>query len=283
MEENTKMLRCLSVMAAVLLISYLHAEEVPQRSLDRVDNKSLAQKIFDAERSSIASFAKSQPIVESYIQSLDPERSAEPTIDDAYFLGRVSLDADSSHQKHLQTLAFGSNAHGRGISGEHGDRWPLYPDGYVAMLFVDVTDFDKETYELTYEGTEILNGTACLQVAVRPRDAKLSGRFVGEIWVDRRTFHIARIAGTFSPKNPSFFARYLNAGGISDIGLYFRFDSWRQEVAPGVWLPSSAYFDEKRMWNSGRLTTSFSSPGLHLGLALSNDSTDRRKIIQQST
>jgi hypothetical protein len=75
MEKNTKMLRCLSVMAAVLLISYLHAEEVPQRSLDRVDNKSLAQKIFDAEQSSIASFAKSQPIVESYIQSLDHERS----------------------------------------------------------------------------------------------------------------------------------------------------------------------------------------------------------------
>lgn len=66
----------------------------------------LAQKIFDGERRTMAAFSKSQPVVESYIQSLDPERVPEPVVDDAYFLGRVSLNGDSVRQKQLLELAF---------------------------------------------------------------------------------------------------------------------------------------------------------------------------------
>jgi hypothetical protein len=69
------------------------------------------------------------------------------------------------------------------------------------------------------------------------------------------------MVGTFSPKRLGFLSKYLNASGISRLGLYFHFESWRQEVSPGVWLPSYTYFDEQRTWNVGRLTTSFQLRG----------------------
>jgi hypothetical protein len=54
-----------------------------------LSSKQLAQRIFTGEQISIAQFSKREPIVESYVQSLDPEVSPEAVVDDAYFLGRV--------------------------------------------------------------------------------------------------------------------------------------------------------------------------------------------------
>jgi hypothetical protein len=95
------------------------------------------------------------------------------------------------------------------------------------MLFVDITDFDKDHYQLTYKQTDTLGDEQCLQVSVRPLDPKASGRFLGDIWVDSTSFRIVRIVGTFSPKPLGFLSKYLNASGISRLGLYFHFESWR--------------------------------------------------------
>jgi hypothetical protein len=216
---------------------------------DNIDVTHLSQKIFDAEQRTLATFAKSEPIVESYIQSLNPEVVPELVVDDAYFLGRVSLNGDSPRQRRLQRLAFGSDERSQRIRVNSGKTWSLHPDGYVSMLFVNLTSFDRDTFVLKYEGSDVLNGAQCIRVAVQPRDAKARGLFAGDIWVDRRTFRIVRISGAFSPQRLSTLRKYLNVTGISNIGLYFHFDSWRQEVSPGVWLPSYTYFDDSRFWN----------------------------------
>jgi hypothetical protein len=222
-----------------------------------LSSKQLAQRIFTGEQISIAQFSKREPIVESYVQSLDPEVSPEAVVDDAYFLGRVSLNPDAPHQGRVQPFAFGASERSRHIRVNTGDRWPLYPDGYVDMLFVDISDFDKDHYDLTYQGDQALGDKEYLRMAVQPLDGKVSGRFVGNIWVDITSFRIVRIVGTFSPKRLSPFSKYFNASGISRLGLYFHFDCWRQEVSPGAWVPASTSFDEQRMWNAGDLTTSF--------------------------
>jgi hypothetical protein len=233
------------------------------RTSENIDPQDLAQKIFDGERRTMAAFSKSQPIVESYIQSLDPERVPEPVVDDAYFLGRVSLNGDSVRQRQLQELAFGLDEGSKQIRMNTRTSWSLHPDAYVSMLFVDLTDFDKDIYGLMSKGTEKVNGTECLRVAVHPIDTKVSGQFIGDIWVDRRTFRIVRISGAFSPQRLSTIRKYFNVAGISRIGFYFHFDSWRQEVSPGIWMPSYTYFDDSRIWNktkkefNGKLETSF--------------------------
>ena len=46
-------------------------------------------RIFRSERNTVSQFVKFRPMVEAYLQSLDPEQVPEPTIDDAYFLRQV--------------------------------------------------------------------------------------------------------------------------------------------------------------------------------------------------
>ncbi|MGC2195994.1 MAG: M48 family metalloprotease [Terriglobales bacterium] len=249
------------ILITLLFASWTQLQAVPVAQTEAEaaawSNLQLARRIFAGEQMTIAQVSKREPIMESYVQSLDPEQHPESVLDDAYFLGRVALDVDSARLGRLQRLAFGASENSRRIRVNTGDRWPLYPEGYVDMLFVDLGDFDKDHYQLSYQGADTLAGKKCLRVRVHPLDPKTSGRFVGEIWVDSASFRIVRIAGTFSPKRLGFFSKYFNASGISRLGLYFHFESWRQEVSPGVWLPSYTYFDEQRMWNTGRLTTSF--------------------------
>ncbi len=217
----------------------------------------LAQRIFAAERRTIADISKREPLFETYLQSLDPEARGTTVLDDAYFLGRLALNVDSTKVVRLQTLAFGAKRQSHRIRVNTGDYWPLYPDGYVDMLFVDLGGFDEDNYVLTYKNVDFVGDEMCLRIAVRPRDPTSSGRFSGEIWVQSTSFRITRIAGTFSPKKPGVLSTYFNPGGISRLGLYLHFESWRQQVSPGVWVPSYTYFDEQRMWNEDRLTTSF--------------------------
>jgi hypothetical protein len=217
----------------------------------------LSRRIFDVERETIAQFAKSSPIVETYIQSLDPEVTPAAVIDDAYFLTRISLDADRERAKLHQQFAFGGTLRDRQIRVNTRDSWSLKPEGYVDMSFVDLTDFDDDTYILTYTQDTRLNHVDCLLIAVTPRYPESSGQFVGNIWAEKGGLHIVRIEGSFTPRRLGRFVNYLNLSGMSTLGIYFHFDSRRQEVSPGIWMPSFTYFEDKRLWNQTKLNTSY--------------------------
>ena len=253
--------KILSILITLLVASCVQAQDILITGSDiegtRWTSEKLAERIFNGEQMTIAQVSKRGPMVETYVQSLDPEKTPEGLIDDAYFLGRTTLDPDSRQRGRLQLLTAEMKEGAPQILVNTGDRWPLYPDGYVEMLFADVADFDSDHYSLRYAGTESLGEKMFLRVEVRPLDPKKSGRFLGDIWVDSTSLRIARIAGTFSPKRLGFASKYLNASGISQLGLYFHFESWRQEVSPGIWMPSYTYFDEQRSAGSGNLATGF--------------------------
>ena len=81
------------ILVALFLTAWIQAQQVPTTppggEVVGLSSKQLAQRIFTGEQISIAQFSKREPIVESYVQSLDPEVSPEAVVDDAYFLGRV--------------------------------------------------------------------------------------------------------------------------------------------------------------------------------------------------
>lgn len=251
------MRRCISRLLILFgLWSVVHPRPV-HAVKDLVDQENLARRIFDGEEKTIALFAKTHPIVETYAQSLNNELSPEDVIDDAYFLSRVSLDADSPRGRMLQTFAFGRTSRSRQIKVNTGDRWPLYPEGYVDMLFVDRTDFNQQYYSLRYEETEMLGNTECLRVAVTPVEPKGPGQFQGNIWVETTGLHIVRIDGDFTPRHLTFAAKYLNVSGFSRLGIYLHFESRRQEVSPGVWMPTYSAFDDQSLWRQTKLNTSY--------------------------
>ncbi len=275
--------------AILVMVGAIHAQSaISTDAVLDIPHDEIIRHVFDGERATIAAFAKGQPIVETYLQSLDPETIAEAPIDDAYFLGRVDLNADSPDGGINQTLLFGNTDRDRRVRVSNGQRWPLTPDGFVSMLFPDINNFDEDDYELKTQNLERLGNTNCVRFLVSPKNPKLAGYFVGDIWVETSHFRIVRIKGTFTPKRFGFFAKYFDVRGISYLGMYLHFDSWREEAAPGIWVPSYTYFDENRTWGNatGQLVSSFryrghvlawgyQGPPADLGQAPATDQTAR--------
>ena len=207
----------------------------------------LTQRIFDGERGMIAGLKDKRPILETYLQSLWPNTKESP-IDDAYFLSAVDFKRDLTtsgyRRRGYEIFLFGRSPVSRKVRVNNGTKWNLFPDGYLDMMFVDIEDFDADTYDLKYLQMDTWGHTSCLIFSVAPKNPRLGGQFKGQIWVETSTFKIIRIEGTFTVAPRSFLKRQI--GG--KIPLYFNFESVREEVIPGYWLPSYTYFDENRRW-----------------------------------
>src|SRR6202047_4168916 len=173
------------------------------------------------------------PLVETYIQNLKPDKDlGYVPAGDKYFLGR----ADFSKGVQLVSL---SNAESKGkkIFGSVGNFFSFalqfVPDGFLQMIFIDTSGFDKEHYKFDYVRREFLGEVRCLVFDVTPQQKSGKGRFLGRIWVEDQDFNIVRFNGAY------------NGNGHSS--WWFHFDSWRSNVQPGVWMPSFVYSEEKDM------------------------------------
>jgi hypothetical protein len=174
---------------------------------------------------------KFSPLVETYIQNLrpDPNLGFVPA-GDKYFLGRadfskgvnlVSLtDADTKGKKFFS-----------GIGNFFSFAMQYLPDGFLQMIFIDTTGFDRNHYKFDYVRREFLGEVRCLVFDVTPQKNAGKGRFLGRIWVEDQDFHIVRFNGAY--------------GGSGHTSWYFHFDSWRTNAQPGLWLPSFVYSEEK--------------------------------------
>lgn len=214
-------------------------------------HEQLAKRVYEGEHEMITGLRDTDPLLETYFQSLWPGIDAQSPIDDAYSLSKVDFTRgfkDSGEgRRGYQTFLFGQSRASRKIRLNNGDKVEVYPDGYLDMLFVDLEDFDADTYVLTDLQKATWGNRECIVFSVRPKTPVTSGRFRGQIWVETSNYKIVRIKGTFTPVILGHLGlrRFF---GIGNIPLYFHFDSIRQEVAPGKWLPSYSYFDENRTW-----------------------------------
>ncbi len=191
----------------------------------RAGESPLAQavdRIIQRENQLMARVDRYTPLVELYIQAMQPERELGPVPRrDYYFLGK----ADLAHR-----LAF------RPLVGKAGHKFnSLFsssydPDGFLQMIYPDARGLDREHYAFQYVRREFLGDVRCLVFDVMPRPHSGQGRFKGRIWVEDRDFTIVRFNGVFYPS--------------SLFGMYFHFDSWRINAGPGLWLPAYTYSEE---------------------------------------
>ena len=194
-----------------------------QSKLTEVVDRVVAQ-----EQAEMQSLHQYSPIVETYIQVLraNKEQGAVPR-GDKYFLGRAELAKgveiepliNYSHAKHTM---FGGL--GRLVSME------FLPRGFLQMIYVDTTGFDRQHYKFHYVGREFLGQVRCLVFDVDPISKEDKGRFVGRIWVEDQDYHIVRFNGGYSSR--------------SKTSYYFNFDSWRTNAGKDKWLPSFIYSEE---------------------------------------
>jgi hypothetical protein len=93
------------------------------------------------------------------------------------------------------------------------------PGGFTQMLVVD--GFDRKNYDFEFVKKEFLGEVRTVVFDVRP---KQEGRgFLGRIWAEDQDYNIVRFNGTY--------------GQSTSTKMYFHFDSWREFMGNGEWLP----------------------------------------------
>jgi hypothetical protein len=146
---------------------------------------------------------------------------------DKYFLGRAELS------RGVDLMPLDKEA---GLKHKVLGSWSEFfsseflPRGFLQMIFLDMTSFDRLHYRIEYVRREFLGEVRCLVFDVDPVSKKDKGRFVGRIWVEDQDLHIVRINGAY--------------GGSSLVSNYFNFDSWRTNVGKNLWLPSFIYSEQ---------------------------------------
>jgi hypothetical protein len=199
--------------------------EAVRRAVDR---------IIAREQEVLRILPKYRPRVETYLQNFRPdlELGAVP-ISDKYRLGRLEYD---------------KKVEARSFLPDH--RFPLIPrfvartlkrpftfeydlDSFVEGALVDPRGLDRQSYSFQLVRSEFLGDVRCLVFDVIPQKGSGQGRFKGRIWVEDQDYTIVRFKG-IRVKPPKFFN-------------YVHFDSWRQNLQPGLWLPVGIFVEESAL------------------------------------
>jgi hypothetical protein len=230
---TTTLLMALSVTAAEAKDKY-----VPPIALTP-EQAALVHKAIAAEKLTIKSIQQHSPLVQTYIQNMkgDAKLYAVP-VSDQYMLQRVDFAkgfygksySAESNQKH--SMFKGSAEALLGLTKAFGVSY--VPDGFLDMMFIDPTGFDQQHYDFIYVRRTFLGTIRTDVFDVRPKGEMGHGRFTGRVWIDDDSGNIVRFNGTYT------------GGGDEDASNkdYFHFDSWRQNLQEGVWLPVGVYVEE---------------------------------------
>jgi hypothetical protein len=204
---------------------------VPVRAADQADVLNQAvDRIVAQEHQEITTLKQYSPLVETYIQELraDKDMGTVPA-GDRYFLGRAVL----SKGIQLEPLTVsGGKGHRMmtGLGSVFTTQMDFLPRGFLQMIYLDDTGFDREHYKFDYVHREFLGEVRCLVFDVTPMPHAGKGRFTGRIWVEDQDFHVVRFNGGYT--------------GSTSGSFYFHFDSWRVNAGPNLWLPAFIYSEE---------------------------------------
>jgi hypothetical protein len=211
---------------------------LPSRKLT-AEQTALIDKAIAREKIVIAALKNRAPIVETYIQTMKPDPVVgQMPESDQHFLGRVQFSnviGDSTYaNKSESNSPLGFFKHSASyVTGLGGSLHLNFSQtGFVQMLLMDSNDFDRQHYAFGFVRNEFLGNTPTAVFDVTPVEGKNStGRFFGRIWVETGAGNVVRFNGDF-------------AGSEKGYREYYHFDSWRTNVQPNLWLPTSVYIEE---------------------------------------
>jgi hypothetical protein len=216
-------------------------KELPGKKLTP-EQSALVDRAIVREKVVIKAVKERAPLVETYIQNMKPDPVMRQIPEsDEHFLGRVEFSkviGDAQYKdgpKPGEKKGIGSTLKGSlsflgGIGGSL--HLQFNEQGFVQMLLMDSNNFDRQHYDFMFVRNDFLGTIPTSVFDVTPISGKSDkGRFFGRIWVERRGGNVVRFNGDF-------------AGGEKDYQEFFHFDSWRTNIQPDIWLPTSFYVEE---------------------------------------
>jgi len=232
-----------SVPAAAVIFGKKKVQQdtMPGRKLTPAQS-ALVDKAIGREKEVIKAVKERTPLVETYIQTMKPDPVLFQVPDsDQHFLARVNFGKvinDDPYKENKGNFAakkgkmgfLGSLKALGGISGSL--RLTFHDSGFVQMILMDSNDFDRQHYTFTFVRNDFLGNIPTAVFDVAPASGKREfGRFFGRVWIETRDGNVVRFNGDF-------------AGSIESIKEFYHFDSWRTNVQPNLWLPTSFYVEE---------------------------------------
>jgi hypothetical protein len=205
------------------------------------EQSALVDKAISQEKVLIQAIRKRTPLVETYIQNTKPDLKLYMVpVEDQYMLSRVDfakgfVDKSFTDRAVKSNKGFfkGSLDAMLGLSKALGlEKFTYNPNGFMQMMFLDPSGFDKNHYVFSYVRPEFLGSVRTAVFDVHPK-VKGMGRFFGRIWIEDQDGNIVRFNGTYTGPNEEDSSKY-----------YFHFDSWRMNVQPGERLPVAVYVEE---------------------------------------
>ncbi len=193
----------------------------------------LFERIFQQEQRFIQFLNTQAPLVETYIQEIQPSTSQDvwrPS-GDHYYLGRAKFISTVDYMPLVEDKATSDTPRS---ARRKNKPLTFLPRGFVQMAVLDLREFNSKHYHLEYVRREFLGDLRTLVFETTPLQRE-SGRFTGRIWVEEASAAIVRFNGTYLPTEPR----------KRSTQLYFHFDSWRSSPTPGVWVPTRVYIEEQ--------------------------------------
>jgi len=217
-------------------------DTMPGRKLTPAQN-ALIDKAIVREKEVIKVVKERAPLVETYIQNMKPD----PVLlqipeSDQHFLARVDFNKVINDDEYAENkgnfqakkshFAFFKNSLGALTGISSSLRLTFHESGFVQMILMDSNSFDRQHYTFTFIRNDFLGNIPTAVFDVSPIGGKRSfGRFYGRIWVETHVGNVVRFNGDF-------------AGTITTMKEFYHFDSWRTNVQPDLWLPTSFYVEE---------------------------------------
>src|SRR6266478_6256200 len=194
-------------------------------SFDQVVDRAVEREHFF-----MAQMKQLHPLVETYLQNLREDRdlNAPVPVSDVYFLGRLDMSEGTDDRTFTSPTTAGL---GKRMLNKLSNVYSMkfLPLGFAQMVILD-QDFQRRYYDFTFVRREFLGEVRCIVMDVAPKKDAGKGRFLGRIWIEDQDYNIVRFNGTYYPHPRASY--------------YLHFDSWRQNLRPGVWLPSLIYSEE---------------------------------------
>ena len=235
----------LTFLVLAVSLSSAYAKKEPKYEAEHPltpEQSALVDKAISQEKVLIQAIRTRTPLVETYIQNTRPDvKLYMIPVEDQYMLSRVDFAkgfvdksfTDRSSSKQQKGFFKGSLDAMLGLSKALGlERFTYNPNGFMQMMFLDPTGFDKNHYVFSYVRHEFLGTVRTAVFDVHPK-VKGMGRFFGRVWIEDQDGNVVRFNGTYTGPNEEDSSKY-----------YFHFDSWRMNVQPGEWLPVAVYVEE---------------------------------------
>jgi hypothetical protein len=194
-------------------------------SFDQVVDRAIEREHFF-----MAQMKHLHPLVETYLQNLkeDKDLGAPVPSSDVYFLGRLDMSEGTDDRTFTSPTTAGL---GKRMISKLSNVYSMkfLPLGFAQMVVLD-QDFQRKFYDFTFVRREFLGEIRCVVMDVAPKKDAGKGRFLGRVWIEDQDYNIVRFNGTYYPHPRASY--------------YLHFDSWRENLRPGVWLPALIYSEE---------------------------------------